>query len=134
MEQAGAPLALDRDACGVAEVAVRSGRGSASVSRATLGYEVQRARHRGACVTLHSGVEVRAARPRALLQAADRACEMLAWRLEPARRAAGPACWEPRELSRASGREWLGIRLWMGLSVLQQMGERGKRRGECQNN
>jgi len=77
MEQAGPPLALDRDACGVAEVAVRSGRGSASVSRATLGYEVQRARHRGASVTLHSGVEVRAACRGILPPAAGQACAML---------------------------------------------------------
>ena len=39
------------------EVALRSGRG-ASASRVPLGYEVQRRRHGGASITLHSGVEV----------------------------------------------------------------------------
>lgn len=55
--QSGTPLALDRDMCGVTEVALRSGRG-ASASRVPLGYEVQRRRHGGALITLHSGVEV----------------------------------------------------------------------------
>lgn len=43
--------------CGVTEVALRSGRG-ASASRVLLGYEVQRRRHGGASITLHSGEEV----------------------------------------------------------------------------
>lgn len=58
LPQAGPPLALDRDACGVTEAAVRSGRAGASASRVALGYEVQRRRHGGASVMLHSGVEV----------------------------------------------------------------------------
>lgn len=58
LPQAGPPLALDRDACGVTEAAVRSGRAGAAASRVALGYEVQRRRHGGASVTLHSGVEV----------------------------------------------------------------------------
>ena len=56
-KQLESPLALEREMCGVTEVSLRSGRG-ASASRVPLGYEVQRRRHGGAMITLHSAVEV----------------------------------------------------------------------------